>query len=76
MCNSYTTWIFHGESIGSNNEYPDEAIESDDLELANASRHDNVGGLMEDLVFESGNFPFFFYFSFGCVYCGCLYHIL
>ena len=62
MCNSYTTWIFHAESIGSNNESPDETVKSDDLELANASRHDNVGGLMEDLVYESGNFPFFFVF--------------
>src|SRR4051812_18091539 len=24
MCNSYTTWIFHGETIGSNKESPDE----------------------------------------------------
>ena len=65
MCNSYTTWIFHGESSGSNNESPDETVESDDFELVNASRHDNVGGLVEDLVYESGNFPFFFVFSFG-----------
>ena len=62
MRNSCTTWIFHGESNGSNNESPDEIVESDDLELANASRHDNVGGLMEDLVYESSIFSFFFVF--------------
>src|SRR3954470_19167776 len=60
MCNSYMMWIFHGESIGSNNESPDETVESDDLELANASHHDNMVGMMEDLVYESDNFPFFF----------------
>jgi len=76
MCNSFTTWIFHGESISSNNEPPDETIMSDDLELVNASRHDNVGGLMEDLVYESRNFTVFFVLSFVWVHPVCLYHIL
>ena len=76
MSNCYTTWIYHGESSGSNNESPDETVESDDFELFNASHHDNVGGLLEDLVYESGNFPFFFVFSFGWVHPGCLYQIL
>src|SRR4051812_36641668 len=36
MCNSYTTWIFHGETSGSNNESPDETVEYYGFELVNA----------------------------------------
>ena len=59
MSKSYTKWIYHGESSGSNDESPDGTAESDDFELFNASHYDDVGGLLEDLIYESGNFPFF-----------------
>ena len=62
MSKSYMKWIYHGESSGSNDESPNGTSESDDFELFNASHYDNVGGLLEDFINESCDFPLFFDF--------------